>query len=75
MTCDRTDREHSAFDIPLDVANERMAALRSEMRRSRVADDGPPNDAVRRLRQGIGHRLIALGSALAAERRTRPFAR
>lgn len=71
----RPDREHSALEIPLEMANERMAALRSEMRRSREADDGPPNGAVRRFRQGIGLRLIALGSALAAEHRTRPLAR
>lgn len=74
----RPDRMYSTFDFPLEMANTRMHALRSETRRSRLADrtaDHPPSGAVRRLRHGIGHRLIAVGSALVAERRSRTLAR
>lgn len=79
MTCYRPDRLDSTFDLPLEMANTRMAALRSETRRSRVAGDRPadhpPSGAVRRLRHGLGHRLIALGSALVADHRSRTLAR
>lgn len=75
MTCYTPDHQHSTFDMPLQQADARIAALREEARRSRLADDGPPSDPIRRLRFGLGHRLIALGSALAAERRPRPLAR
>lgn len=75
MTCYETTGAPSTFDIPIEIANARMAALRSERRRSRLADEGSPDGAVRRLRYGIGHRLIALGSALVAERRPRTLAR
>jgi hypothetical protein len=75
MTCDEFDRQHSAFDMPLEMANARIAALRSEARRSHLADDAPPDGAIQRVRHGLGLRLIALGSALVTERRPRPFAR
>jgi hypothetical protein len=75
MTCYERDHEHSAFDLPLDLANARIDALRSEARRTRQSDDGPPVGAIRRVRHGLGLRLIALGSALAADRRPRPLAR
>lgn len=75
MTCYERDQDHSAFDMPLEMAQARIDALRGEARRSRQADDGPPDGAIRRVRHGLGLRLIALGSALAAERRPRPLAR
>ncbi len=74
MTCYRPDPAHSTFDVPLELAHERIAALRGEARRSDLADEGPPA-TIRRLRHGIGHRLIAIGSALAAEQRPHTLAR
>jgi len=68
MTCYTPDRRHSALDLPLELANARMAALRSETRRSRLADDGPPTSALTRVRESLGHRLIELGSAILVER-------
>jgi hypothetical protein len=75
MTCYETTDAPSSFDLPLHLATARMAALRSERRRSGLADEGPPDGAFRRLRHGIGHRLIALGSILVADRRSRTLAR
>lgn len=75
MTCYETTGAPSTFDVPLQLAAARMAGLRSERRRSRLADEGPPTGAVRRLRRGIGHRLIALGSFLVADRRSSTLAR
>ena len=75
MTCDQIDLPNSTLDTPLLMANERTAAFRGEASRHRLADDGPPGGALRRLRHGLGHRLIALGSALVAERRPQTLAR
>jgi hypothetical protein len=75
VTCVRSDLAHSTFDVPLVMANERTAAFRGEARRTRLTDDGLPGGAVRRLRHGVGHRLIAVGSALVAERRSQTLAR
>ena len=75
MTRYRSDREPSTFDAPLDTAYARIAALQAEARRSRLADDGPPDGVVRRVRHRVGHRLIALGSAVAGERRQQTLAR
>lgn len=75
MTCYETTDAPSTFDVPLQLAAARMAVLRSERRRSRRADADPPDGPVRRLRHGIGHRLIALGSILVADRRSGTLAR
>ncbi len=75
MTRHRSDREPSWFDMPLDTAYARMAAHQAEARRSRLADEGPPDGVVRRLRHGLGHRLIDAGIALAGERRPQTLAR
>lgn len=75
MTRYRSDREPSTFDASLDTAYARMAAHQAEARRSRLADAGPPDSVVRRLRHGLGHRLIDAGIALAGERRPQSIAR
>jgi hypothetical protein len=75
VTCVRSDLAPSTFDVPLAMANERMAAFRGEARVTRLADHGPPGGAARRFRHGLGHRLIAVGSALVAERRPQTLAR
>ncbi len=68
MTCYTPDRRHSTFDLPLEIANARLAALRSETRRSRLADDGPPTGPITRVRESLGRRLIELGSSILVER-------
>jgi hypothetical protein len=75
VTCVRSDLAHSTFDVPLVMASERTAAFRGEAGRMRLTEDRPPAGAVRRIRHGLGHRLIAVGSALVAERRSQTLAR
>ena len=75
MTRYRSDRRPSTFDGPLDTAYVRIAGLQAEAHRSRLADEGPPDGMVRRLRHGVGHRLIDVGVALAGERRSQRLAR
>ncbi|HYH93618.1 MAG TPA: hypothetical protein VD763_10695 [Candidatus Saccharimonadales bacterium] len=60
-----TPADHSTFDLPLDVAHDRMAELRASARPAApgIAADGP----VSRTRDAIGRRLIALGSALVVD--------
>ena len=71
----RAERQPSTFDGPLEAAYARMAALQGEARRSRLTVDGQPVGIVRRLRHGVGYRLIAAGIALAGERRPQTLAR
>jgi hypothetical protein len=75
MTHYQLDREPTTFDVRHELVNARIADIQDEMRRSRMADAGPPNGAIRWLRHGLGLRLIALGSALLTERRPRPLTR
>ncbi len=75
MTCYEKTSAPSTFDVPLQLAAARMAGLRSERRRFGPANEDPPNGLVRRLRHGIGRRLIALGSILVADRRSSPLTR
>ena len=75
MTRYRPERQPSTFDAPLDMAYTRIAALQTEAQRYRLADEVPPSGLVRRMRHGVGHRLIAAGVALAGERRPQTLAR
>jgi hypothetical protein len=75
MTCYRPDTELTTLDTPLVLAHARTAGFRAEARRMHQVEDGPPTGAIHALRQGLGRRLIAVGSALVAERRTHTLAR
>ena len=60
---------HSTFDLPLAAAEQRMADLRADARPDRALVVGPGRLAW--ARRASGHRLIALGSALAVGARSR----
>jgi hypothetical protein len=57
--------DHSTFDLPLEVAHDRMAELRASARPTgpSVVAEGP----LTRTRDALGRRLIALGSALVVD--------
>jgi hypothetical protein len=57
--------DHSTFDLPLDLANDRMADLRSSARTAGVSVES--HGPVTRARAAVGRRLIALGSALVVD--------
>jgi hypothetical protein len=57
--------DHSTFDLPLDLANDRMADLRSDARMAGLPAEG--HGPVTRARAAVGRRLIAVGSALVVD--------
>ena len=61
-------RGPSASDLALEMANDRIHTLHGDARRARLAGNGSADGAVRRFRDALGRRLIALGSAIAVER-------
>ncbi len=58
---------HSTFDLPLAVAEDRMADLRAGVRSDRGPAVGAGPGRLAQARTALGHRLIALGSALAVD--------
>ncbi len=56
----------TTFDLPLDLAQARMADLRAAAAHPMRALDGPWS--ITRLRDAVGRRLIALGSSLVADK-------
>jgi hypothetical protein len=57
--------DHSTFDLPLDLANDRRADLRSDARMAGLPAEG--HGPVTRARAAVGRRLIAVGSALVVD--------
>lgn len=63
MTCLDPDPARSTFDLPLEAATARMAALQGETDRTRSA--GRRSGPVDGIRRAIGRGLIALGTVIA----------
>ena len=76
MALRATDRTHPRPDLVLAAVHERIAELHASARSSR-AGAGSPRGRIARLRDAVGSRLIALGSALVTEEpaRRRPALR
>jgi len=71
VTCFEPTPTRSAWDLPVEVAAERPAALRREGARDRLVaiargEDPDPADAgpMHRIRRAVGRRLVAIGSAI-----------
>lgn len=56
---------HSTFDLPLAVAEDRMADLRASARPGTTSTS--VTGRLAQARTALGHRLIAIGSALAVD--------
>ena len=62
--------QHSTFDLPLSIAEDRMADLRASTRPD--ATSASPTGRLAQARTALGHRLIAIGSALTVDEAGEP---